>query len=274
MNRKQEQAELFVKLGTLFGPVLKWVDSPSTYDSDEKTRILARFFAEYQNYLEAFLLFSRSEAGHNYQQQYFQVSGSLCALPNIAMRLGQQEFCDKVKLAYKQCFDALCEIPVPIESTIHESHTPFSTYCLIKNLCSTVRERIIWMDRYFDASLFGRYLSDVPPAASITLVTYPIQSFSGKKDIQRYNDFLSVSKLFAMERGVATYRLLSSVDFHDRWFECDNNMLSFGGSIKDLGNGTTFTVSKLDTSIENQQHFDAAIAQGSELFGPSTPNHP
>jgi hypothetical protein len=51
-------------------------------------------------------------------------------------------------------------------------------------------------------------------------------------------------------------------------------MFLFGDSIKELGTATTFTISKLDTTPENQKHFDDAIGNGAEVFGPSQATHP
>jgi hypothetical protein len=130
------------------------------------------------------------------------------------------------------------------------------------------------MDRYFDATLFGRYFADVPKSAIITLVTFPFAMCRGPRDEQRYKDFMSVSKLFAQERGSAGYRLLTDDQFHDRWLECDDKMFTLGGSIKEIGNDTTFTISKLDGTSDNQRHFDDTIARGTEVFGTSQATHP
>jgi hypothetical protein len=85
---------------------------------------------------------------------------------------------------------------------------------------------------------------------------------------------MDISKLFALERGPTGYRLIVSDDFHDRWLRCDDKLFSLGGSIKDLGNDSTFTISKLDFTPENVKYFDDAINGGSEVFGPNNPIHP
>lgn len=96
----------------------------------------------------------------------------------------------------------------------------------------------------------------------------------GARDEQRYKDFMSVSKLFAQERGPSGYRLLTDNQVHDRWLECDKKMFALGGSIKDVENDTTFTVSKLDGTTDNQHHFDDAVTRGMEVFGPLQTTHP
>ena len=68
MNRKREQAEIYFKIGQLLGPLLKMIENPESYDSDERVRIVARFFAESQGFLQAFSNFTKSERGHNYSR--------------------------------------------------------------------------------------------------------------------------------------------------------------------------------------------------------------
>ena len=274
MNRKKQQAEMFVEFGTLFGPLMKWVEHPSDYDTEEKTRIFARFFAEIDRFRQDLRTFSISEPGHNYQVQFNQVSSQLDQVAYGIGALTGQDLGKHLAEIHRSIFSSIFSIPVPVDSVICEAFTPFSTYCIIKDLCSTVARRLIWMDRYFDATIFGLYLTNVAKQAGITLVTYPFTKCKGSKDEQRYKDFMSVSKLFAQERGPAAYRLLTDEQFHDRWLECDDKMLALGNSIKDLSKQTTFTISKLDSTSDNQKQFDEAINRGIEVFGPSQTTHP
>ena len=274
MKRKREQATIFKQLGALFGPVVKIAENPESYDSDERTRIHARFCFDTEAFKRNVQNYGLGEPGHDYGVQWHKIHSLVNSYKDIDHSIGIELYCKATKDTYQACFDALFSIPVPIESAIHEADTPFSTYCLVNDLCSTAAKRIIWMDRYFDATLFGLYFAEVPRSAIITLVTYPFSQCKGPRDEQRYNSFMSVSKLFAQERGASRYRLLTDEQFHDRWFECDNKMIVFGNSIKELGNDTTFTVSKLDGTADNQRHFDDAVARATEIFGPSQTTHP
>ena len=150
---------------------MKWAESPGSFDADEKTRIFARFFADAPKFRGSFQTFTQSEPGHDYQPQYYQVVNHLGPFASYAAQMSETDFCEHVRKVYADVFSAIYAIPVPVESAIHKAHTPFTTYCLLKDLCSTVSQRVIWMDRYFDATLFGRYFADVPRSASITLVT-------------------------------------------------------------------------------------------------------
>jgi hypothetical protein len=90
-------------------------------------------------------------------------------------------------------------------------------------------------------------------------------------DTKQLSEFLDVSRLFALERGQACYRLIASSHFHVRWLRCDEKLFTLGGSIKDLAK--PFTISRIDLTANNLMHFEEAIAGGTELFGPNQPQH-
>jgi hypothetical protein len=277
MSRMKEQAEILFRLGQLIGPMLSIVEHPDNYDQDERTRILARYFAEADGFEERVAGFAKSEPGHDYWTAYGRVRNAMNSFSG-AVVTGKPD--DDKKLFFsvgelhRQLFSAVQSVPVSVQSAIHEAQSPFSTYCLVKDLCSTAKSQVMWMDRYFDQSLFHRYFTDLPKATTITLVTWPESKCNSQRDRDRYKGFVDVSRLFAQEHGPAAYRLLTSEDFHDRWLRCDDKLFILGGSIKDLGKDTTFTVSKLDTTPENFRLFDEAVNSGTEVFGPSQPNHP
>jgi catechol 2,3-dioxygenase-like lactoylglutathione lyase family enzyme len=87
----------------------------------------------------------------------------------------------------------------------------------VKDLCSTVKDKIVWLDRYFDQTVFHRFFTDTLTTAQITLVTLPASAARSNSDRQRVTEFRDVSRLFAAERGPTGYRLIENPDFHDRW---------------------------------------------------------
>jgi hypothetical protein len=276
MSRKSQQADLIFKLGQLFGPILKVLDNPTGYDEDEKTRIFARYCSEYMAFQNEAEKFCSSEKGHHYLKQFQEIVGRIHSVFSN-LPLLQSDFAlfsTSVRTWAREIQEIVLSIPVPVDSAIYEAHTPFSTYCLVKDLCSTAKREIIWLDRYFDQGIFHRYFPDVPRNVLITLVTWPQSECKGARDNQRYQEFMDVSKLFAQERGQSGYRLITNLNFHDRWLCCDDKLFTLGGSIKDIGNASTFTLSRLDSTPENRKHFDDAIATGVEVFGPNQPNHP
>jgi hypothetical protein len=271
MSRKHEQANLLVGLGQLFGPLLKVAENAQGFDTDERTRIVARFCHDRPQYVEQCRQFTDSEPGHKYPSHHVRMY-------NIIHNIGEGTLnsnapAEKLRQAIDSARDTLLSIPVPIDSTIHESITPFSTYRLLRDLCSTAKTAIVWIDRYFDSTIFHRFFGDVPSTVLVTLITWPDSKWTSPADKARRNDFKDVSRLFAAERGTGGYRLLFNEAIHARLLRCDEAMFLLGDSIKELGKGPTFAVSRLDSSPENQSKVDDLITTGTECFGPSSTTH-
>ncbi len=275
MERKREQAELIFKLGLLLGPLLKIADKKNNYDREELVLAVARFFNERPKLDEAVGHFAKSEPGHNFFPQNTRIMRLLNQIQNAATDNPDDEeaLFSVIREVKPQVLSTILSIPVTSESTIHQAQTPFSTYCLVKNLCLTSSEQIVWFDRYFDHKVFYRFLDDVNLNVLITLVTYPEHKLISKRDKDQHAKFIDISQLFAKERGPKGYRLLVNERFHDRWLRCDKEMFMLGGSIKDIGQEITFTISKLDTTPENEKKFDEPIQQGTELFGSNQSTH-
>jgi hypothetical protein len=274
MNRKREQAEIIYLLGRLFGPLEQAAADPSRFDGDEQKRIRARFFAEMPSFLREANKFCNGEPGHLYGSQKRVIQRLYSNLDAKLVGTDRIEELHPVLEAYKKQFiEQVLAVPVPVDSAIYEASTPFSTYCLIRDLCTTVRRQLVWLDRYFDQTIFHRFFIDTPSTAEIILVTLPGADLKSATDRSRHAAFMDISRLFAVERGPQRYRLIENGSFHDRWLRCDDKLFTLGGSIKDLDKGP-FTISRLDTTSFNQQRFDDAIAQGSEVFGPTHTTHP
>ncbi len=155
------------------------------------------------------------------------------------------------------------------DALILEAHTPFSTYCVVKDLCQTVAERLIWVDRYLAANIFYRYLRDVSNNVNVTLITWP----QNKRGATEFLKFMEASRLYATERGPDKYRLVVHPDIHDRWLCCDAKIFALGGSVKDASNKSYFTLSKLDPTEENFKKIDQLLSTGPEIFGPTQTTH-
>jgi len=275
MNRKQQQANLIFKLGQLLGPPIKMAENHSAYDADERTRIMARLSAEIPPFTNEVREFCVSEPGHDYVTQYWKANAAIENLRTHFMghSATEEKLFELIKETAPKVQGIILSIPVPTDSLILEARTPFSTYCLVNSLCSTVTQKIVWQDRYFDQTIFHRYFIDTPTTAQITLLTWPRSECKGKRDESRYDEFIDLSKLFARERGPQGYRLIRNPNFHDRWLRCDDKLFALGGSIKDIGNGTTFSISRLDSTMQNFKEFDDPVATGTEVFGPNQTSH-
>ena len=276
MSRQREKEQLFFELGLLFGPLLKMKEHPERYESDERARILARYFAEWDVFVNRVEKFTRGEPGCNYMTHYHRVHNLCYGIINHATNHPENTE-GLLSLALQNSSnirEVISSIPVPLESAIHEAVTPFSTCCFVRDLCLSAAKEIAWADRYMDCCLFHRFLRDIAAKVVITLVTWPENRLTGSRDRARFTEFLDISRLFAAERGPDGYRLIANEDFHDRWLRCDEGMFVLGGSIKDLGREPTFTISRLDATVENKTTLDGVIAGGTVLFGPGVPKHP
>lgn len=247
-------------------------ENPDAFDSDERTRILARFVYDSEKFQPAFNKFCRSEPGHLYDAQSTYVSVALRTFINQSHKEPDQVLARIPKLG-DELFGILSSIPVPVESAIHAAQTPFSVYCLLQELCTTVQKKIVWLDRYFDHRVFHRFFAETPKSVEIVLVTWPESKCRSKNDQNRYDQLLDVSRLFAQERGVGGYRLVTNENIHARWLRCDDGLFNLGDSINALGTRVDFTVSKLDSTAENFSQIDSRLTSGVELFGPSQTTH-
>ncbi len=269
MGRKHEQAQLISELGMLCGPLLKIAENKEVYEKDERVRAVARFFDEKDKFMRSFSLFASSESGHKYFPQEVQLTIATNKVQTLAIKSPDDEdaFFIALQKFHPEVLNIILSIPVTTESTIHQAQTPFSTYCFVKDLCSTAKKEIVWLDRYFDFKVFHRFFAEVNPNVLITLVTYPETKLTSARDKDRYTTFMDISRLFAQERGTKGYRLLVHEKFHDRLLRCDNAMFALGGSIKDLDQGITFTITKLDVTSENKKECDYPVQNGEEIYG-------
>lgn len=270
MSRVTDKERLFFALGQLFGPVLRMIESPDQYDADEQARILARFFHDCPELKRQADAFFRGEKGHDYLNHRHHFGALMARL--VGGNFPMEQVVGAIPEVARELRAVVSSVPVPLDAAVREARTGFSTYALVRDLCRTAQQELIWADRYFDHSIFHRYLRDSSVAVQTTLVTWPSSKATGKADVARVGEFMDVSRLFAKERGPQRYRLVTNADFHDRLLCVDRKMFVLGGSIKDLGMETQFTIAPLEPSY--RQKFDDAIRNGIEVFGPSQSQHP
>jgi hypothetical protein len=84
-------------------------------------------------------------------------------------------------------------------------------------------------------------------------VTWPKSKFTQARDIRRYDDFMDASRLFAQQHGPDAYRLITDEQIQARFLQADGTMLALPDSVKELGSGTTFTISKLDSTPQESR---------------------
>jgi hypothetical protein len=271
MNLKEQQADLIFKLGLLLSPLQEIADHPERHDAHSRARAGGKFFADAPKPESEVRSFTQREPGHDYQREWRKLHVAFHAL-----RDGVREHLDNpvalsalLKEQYAAIRNGILAIPVSVDAVILEAHSPFSTYCVVKDLCQTVTERLIWVDRYLDSSLFHRYLRDVSINVHVTLLTWP----PSKREAKEFSEFLDVSRLYAAERGPDNYRLVVHSDIHDRWLCCDGQIYALGGSVKDASQRSHFTLSKVDSTEENFDKIDHLLNTGTEIYGPTQHEH-
>lgn len=274
MDRLKWKNELFMKLGALFGPLQRLVEKPDQYDEQERAQTIARYFAEYPILGQEFRQFSLGQQGHNYAIEYSRFYDALDSVRYMMIRGTPLENILQDRLLMAQT--AIDAVPVPRNSLILEAGSPFSTFCKLKGLCEIdATDSLVWIDAYMAASIFHRYLATVRTSATITLVTCKLGANASRRDNDRWNEFLDISRLFAQERGNQTYRLIVHQGLlHDRWLVFDEKrMYGLGGSAKDAGDKQYFTISIVDASRDNLAKIQKHVDDGSEYFGPDVPQH-
>lgn len=273
MDRLQQKNELFMKLGTLVGPLQRLVEHPDEYDEQEQARVIAQYFADYKALQASFQDFCEGEQGYRYgiqNMQFYQ------ALQGIEIRqINGAKLEDILPTFVLSAQAAIATVPIPQTSVILEAGSPFTAYCKLKELCEAdVSTSLVWLDPYLGSSIFHRFLTSVKKNVAITLVTEEPNPRAGVGNVARWNEFLDISRLFALERGNALYRLIVLPSLHDRWVVFDSKRIyALGGSAKDAANKDYFTITSVEASPENLGKIQSSTNAGTEYFGPATSIH-
>lgn len=269
MDRKQEQAELIFLLGKLFGPLIEMSDNPGNFEAWERTRTLARFSANHPAFCQSVNKFLTSEPGHTYQIEMTKFSPLINLMMN-AINIAQddnEKFKEAVTDTRDKMLEIILSIPIPTSSQILDAYTPFTTYCFVKDKCVTASNSIIWVDRYFDPSIFYRYLRGVPGSSSVSLVTWPVERLRVTREKEKFVEFVDVFKLYQKERDNKNTLLIFNENIHDRWLMIDKHIFNLGGSVKDASHKDYFTVSTIDPTEENFNKVKSLVENGVEFGG-------
>jgi hypothetical protein len=272
-DRLREKQDLLVKLGVLFGPLLRLIEHPHEYDAQEKAEAIARYCAEFEILIREFKEFTQGQAGHDYA---VQAIGFHIALTNVRSDMVNRLSLEtSVRRNFAAARDAIDAVPIPSTSVIVEAGSPFTAYRKLRELCEVdATNSLTWLDPYLDASVFHRYLSDVRPAVKVTLVSAEPSANDGRRGQLRWEALLDASHLFAQERGNAVYRLVNQPELHDRWVIFDGKRIyALGGSPKDAAAKDYFTIASVEGTPENLIRIQQHIERGRELFGSVSPTH-
>jgi hypothetical protein len=270
MDRRQQQAELLYQLGQLLAPLQEVIDYPNQHTPQTRAKATAKFSTDYRALIEQLRVFARDDAGNMYQVEFTRARQ---AINQLQQGIGTARddnvlLASIVALAKQTVQSAILAMPVDPHGAVLEASSPFQAYCKLKSYFETTARTLIWADPYMGDGLFHRYLNGLGATVSVTLIT------TERPTKQDYRDFLDISKLYAQERGTANYRLMVESTNHDRWLRCDDQLYHLGGSAKDAGQRSPFTITKIEATPANFKSLDDLLAASRELFGPANPIHP
>ncbi len=275
MDHLQGKYGLFSKLGALFGPLQRLIEHPEQYNEQEKAQAIARYFNEYPKLEKEFNIFSRSQPGHNYSIQASKFALALNSI-QVGLTYYNEDLKDVVPTAFSRAQSAIDAIPIPSTSVILEAGSPFTAYCRLRELCEIdATASLVWLDPYFDGSIFHRYLLGIRSETVVTLVTCEPKANASNREKRRWTEFLDISRLYSQERGSRSYQLILQPSLHDRWIVFDEKRIySLGGSAKDAGSRDYFTITSIESNPANLEIVQNQVASGAEIFGAMNSTHP
>lgn len=261
-DRLRQKQDFLVKLGMLLGPLQRLIEHPTDFNEREKAETLARYFAEWHTLINQFDGFCNGQPGYSYRIEFMRFFKALNDLETSLINGVQLE--KILPDCWARAQTAIESVPVPQTSEILEAGSPFKAYCKLRDLCeSEAKKSLIWIDPYFDANVFYRYLSGIRENVPVILVTQ--EPPSNKRDKYRWEAFLDVSSLYAQEHGKDNFRLLIQPNLHDRWVVFDNKLIyALGGSAKDAAARDYFTITNVETTENNLERIERHISTGIE----------
>ncbi len=143
-ERKKQQVDLIFKLGLLLAPLREIADHPEKHDATSRSRAQAKVVADAPRLEMELNKFATGEPGHKYQSEWMQCHKGTHFLQNHDFRQDNPEILsDLLDKSYNLIRDALMSIPVPDIASILRAYTPFSTYCVLKDLFQTTTQKLV-----------------------------------------------------------------------------------------------------------------------------------
>jgi hypothetical protein len=245
------------------------VDSTST----RIPYVRAQFRSDYGQFVEQVFAFGREGRFHfdaecNAVKKIVWQFENLLEVLESGRRRGEEIHRFEDLLMVSQ--DAIRAIPADDPDVILPAASPFETYNRIRAVCASARRRVDLFDPYLDGDAYHRYLTAIDRGIAVNVIT-------SRKIMQPPNDarrdrIVAISTIFAGERS-DSYRLLISLQQHDRHMRVDDEILHLGGSVKDASLTAPYTLGRLDPTQSNHAFLDSIIASSEEWYGPKTPMH-
>lgn len=270
ISRKEQQAELLISFGELIAPLEELVIHPDEQTEKTRSKACAKYTNDRPRFYETLNKFCKGEKGHNYSVESSAITQTLNGFTNQLFKL--REDTEQLKNRLQEIRNIvkknILSIPCELDTEIFEANSPFTVYIKLRSIVECANTQLTFIDPYISAGLIRRYFHYIPNNINITVIT---KCRTGGTE---FNDFIDLSSLFANERGFSKYRLMYHPDPHDRLLKCDDDVYHLGGSIKDAGYKSKYTITKMQSITDGQDKINTYISESSEQFGPSHKNHP
>ena len=268
-SRKEQQAELLIEFGDLIAPMEELVNYPDQQNAQTRAKASAKFTHDRHNFQLLLNAFTEGEPGHNYTIENLQITKHLNGFTNamVSFRDDTEKLRDQLLKLRKPVIRNILAIPCELDSEVLEAGSPFTAFVKIRSICETASQQLVFVDPYMGQGTVRRYFHGIPEQVTVSVIT---KQLSGDE----FRDFLDVSKLFADERGPSRYCLMYHPDLHDRYLKCDETVYHLGGSLKDAGRKSGYTVSKIRVASHGQTEVLKLLGESTEQFGPNKPQHP
>jgi hypothetical protein len=274
-SRIEQREDLIYSLATLVDPIKRLIASGEDF-LPQVPFVRSQFLKEaliFRNQVEAFCVVG----GLTFSTEIDEILRTLSGFSGIFdMVRNPDNWGAKAQEAFVRRLEhtkyLIRSVPCDDPDEILPAASPFQSYHRLRPIFASVGTRLHLFDPYLDASVYHRYLAEVPDNVPIVVVTgEDNMTASGKRNTRRRREIVVVSELFAAERPT-TYRLLVSSALHDRHVRADSTIYHLGGSIKDAGAKAPFTLSKQSSPMTDAS-LDVIVASAVEWFGPGTPTH-
>lgn len=268
-SRKEQQAELLIKFGDLIAPMEELVNYPDQQNEQTRAKASAKFAHDRESFQRLLNAFTQGEPGHNYTVESSHITKRLNGFTNqmVSYRDDTEKLRDQLLGLRNTVIINILAIPCELNSEVLEAGSPFTAFVKIRSICETASEQLVFVDPYMGQGTVRRYFHGIPEQVTLTVIT---KQRSGDE----FRDFLDVSKLFADERGPSRYCLMYHPDLHDRYLKCDESVYHLGGSLKDAGRKSGYTVSKITVASDGETEVLKLLGESTEQFGPNRSNHP
>jgi len=243
VKRSEMKCELNCQLGALFAELDAIADNPDAFSTPAKEEALARYNANNGALRKNVIKFSKPTPNLEYRKQRRDFSHAIRRVADEIERLSFQALPEVVNQGKEKAKKALNSIPATDDLELLKEKEPFTAYCAIRNLfCNESTKSILWIDPYLKECIFHRFLRGVGRDVDITLVTRAVSPTADPEKRRARQEFLDVSNLFAQEHA-GRYTLLTRPHLHDRKLVVDDTRFYLlGGSAKDAGKKSYFTI--------------------------------